>query len=99
MDTFASMNTKADIKKIERISKALSDPYRIQIMEAIRKGQDWMQCSIILEMFDLAQSTVSHHLKQLVDAELLQAEKDGRNMRYKVNKEAFGEYVSFLNDF
>lgn len=93
------MYKKPDIKKIERISKALSDPYRIQIMEAIKKGRDWMQCCVIVDMFDLAQSTVSHHLKQLVDAELLQAEKDGRNIRYKINKEAFGEYVSFLNDF
>ena len=93
------MNKKIDIRTVERISKALGDPYRIQMIEVINKKQDWMQCSMIVEMFDLAQSTVSHHLKQLVDADLLLADKDGRNTKYKINKEVFGDYVSFLNHF
>ena len=99
IDTFAVMNKKIDIKTIERISKALGDPYRIQMIEVINKKQDWMQCSMIVEMFDLAQSTISHHLKQLVDADLLLADKDGRNTKYRINKEVFGDYVSFLNHF
>ena len=48
-------------------------------------------------MFDLAQSTVSHHLKQLVDADLLVAEKDGRTAKYRINKEGLSEYRNFLN--
>src|SRR5580698_7759541 len=86
-DTFVPMNPQADVKKIEKISKALGDPYRIQMMEAIRREEGWMPCSVLIEMFDLAQSTVSHHLKQLVDAELLITEKDGRSSLYKINKE------------
>jgi ArsR family transcriptional regulator len=93
------MNTKLDIKKVERISKALGDPYRIRIIEAIKQEQDWMQCAAIVDMFNLAQSTISHHINQLVDADLLLAEKDGRNAKYKINKEVFNDYVQFLNDF
>jgi len=88
-----------ELKKIERISKALGDPYRLKIMEVIQKEQDWMQCVTIVDMFNLAQSTISHHVKQLVDADLLIAEKDGRNAKYKVNKEAFGDYIKFLSEF
>lgn len=91
------MNATADIKKIERISKALGDPYRIKMMEAIRKEEGWTQCSQLVEMFDLAQSTVSHHLKQLVDADLLVTEKDGRCSLYKINKEVLTDFVSYLN--
>jgi len=93
------MNKKLDIKKIERISKALGDPYRIKIVETIRKEEDWTQCTVLLEMLDLAQSTVSHHVKQLVDADLLIAEKEGRNAKYKINKEVFADYVKFLSTF
>jgi ArsR family transcriptional regulator len=93
------MNTSFDLKRIERISKALSDPYRIKIMEAIKKEADWTQCTAIVDMFDLAQSTVSHHLKQLVDADLLFTEKDGRCTKYKVNREGFNDYVDFLRRF
>lgn len=79
------------------MSKALGDPYRIQILEAIKKEQGWMQCNAIVEMIDLAQSTISHHVKQLVDADLLLAEKDGRHARYRINHEAFHAYVHYLN--
>lgn len=91
------MSEKTDIKKIERASKALSDPYRIMMLEAIRKQQDWMQCSAIVSMFDLAQSTVSHHMKQLIDAELVIAEKEGRHQKYRINREGLSEYVEFLS--
>ena len=93
------MNTSFDNKKIEKISKAMGDPYRIQIMQAIREEKDWLQCQAIKEMFDLAQSTISHHISQLVDADLLHAEKDGRHARYKINKKVFRDYVSYLSDF
>ena len=93
------MNIDFDDKRIEKISKALSDPYRIKIMKAIKEEKDWLQCQAITAMFNLAQSTVSHHINQLVDADLLHAEKDGRHARYKINKKVFGDYVSFLKEF
>ena len=58
-----------------------------------------MQCGCIVEMLDLAQSTVSHHVKQLIDADLVIVEKDGRNIKYMVNKEVFTSYINFLNPF
>jgi ArsR family transcriptional regulator len=91
------MNEKTDIKKIERASKALSDPYRIMMLEAIKKQRDWMQCSSIVSMFDLAQSTVSHHMKQLIDADLVIVEKEGRHSKYRINPEGLSDYVNFLN--
>jgi ArsR family transcriptional regulator len=96
-DIFVWMNPLADVKKIEKISKALGDTYRIQMMEAIRKEDGWMPCATLISMFDLAQSTVSHHLKQLVDAELLVTEKDGRSTLYRINKDVVNEYVGYLN--
>ncbi len=87
-----------DHKKVERISKALGDPYRLKIMDMAKcQGEDWMQCACIGSQIDLAQSTISHHISQLVDAELLITEKDGRNAKYRVNKEVLAAYVNFLN--
>lgn len=90
------MNERLDIKAVEKISKALGDPYRVKIVEAISKAEGWTQCATIVDMFDLAQSTISHHVSQLVGADLLLAEKDGRNARYKINKEVLSNYVTFL---
>ena len=86
-------------KQIERISKALGDPYRLKILETIKKeeSQGWLPCCAILETINLAQSTVSHHIKQLVDADLLFADKDGRNAKYKINHEILDAYIGYLN--
>jgi ArsR family transcriptional regulator len=93
------MDRQLSLKEIERISKALGDPYRLKIMEAVNKETSCMQCVSIVEMLDLAQSTVSHHINQLVDADLLTAAKEGRNVKYQVNKEVFDSYIKFLSNF
>ncbi|WP_299581212.1 helix-turn-helix transcriptional regulator [Mucilaginibacter sp.] len=68
-------------------------------MQAVKEENDWLLCQAITQMFNLAQSTISHHLSQLVNAELLHAEKDGRHARYKISQEVIGNYVSYLSDF
>lgn len=86
-----------DSKKFERISKALSDPNRIVILQKFRKKKDCLHCSEIHDMLDLAQPSISHHLKQLVDADLLIPEKEGRNLKYALNKAVLDDYIAFLN--
>jgi len=93
------MNEKLDTKRLERMCKALGDPYRIKMLEYIKQNPEWTACTAITENFHLAQSTVSHHLKQLVDVDLLLAEKEGRCTKYCINDEAFADYVAYLQCF
>ena len=85
-------------KDIERISKALGDSHRLQILEDVKK-HGWRQCSDICDMMNLAQPSVSHHIKQLTDAGLLISEKEGRNIKYTIDKEVFDNYIKFINSF
>ena len=85
-----------EIKQIERISKALGDPYRLKILEAIKVEKTWLPCSSILGLCKLSQSTISHHLKQLTDADLVLVEKEGRATSYMINKTVFDEYIAYL---
>ena len=89
-----------DAKRVEKISKALGDSYRLKIMEMAnsQKGE-CLKCACIIDNIGLAQSTISHHLSQLMDADLLIGEKDGRNMNYRVNKDTMDAYVKFLSSF
>ena len=48
-------------------------------------------------MLELTQPAVSHHLKQLVDADLLISEKEGRIIKYSLNPKALNDYIDFLN--
>ena len=94
------MNSLLDLKKIEKISKALGDPYRLQIIEAIKKhGSACMQCSAVVDMIELSQPAISHHIKLLTEANLIIPEKEGRAVKYTINKEVFTDYANYLGSF
>jgi ArsR family transcriptional regulator len=52
-------------------------------MAKCQAENNWLKCSCVMDNIELAQSTISHHISQLVDADLLLTEKDGRNVRYR----------------
>lgn len=68
----------ADAQESARILKALSDPNRLRLLSIVKAGDGGEACVCDLtEPLDLGQPTVSHHLKILVDAGLLEREKRG----------------------
>lgn len=87
-----------DNKKIEKISRALSDANRIAILQQFKKKKDCLYCAEVNDLLDLTQPSVSHHLKQLVDADLLLPQKEGRNLKYVLNLEILDEYIACLNE-
>ncbi|MDR1919391.1 MAG: metalloregulator ArsR/SmtB family transcription factor, partial [Tannerellaceae bacterium] len=58
---------------LARYAKALSHPARILILRFLSK-QTCCYCGDIVEVFPIAQSTVSQHLKELKNAGLIQGE-------------------------
>lgn len=87
-----------DIKKIEKISRALSDTNRIAILQQFKKKKDCLYCAEVNDLLDLTQPSVSHHLKQLVDADLLLPQKEGRNLKYILNQQVLDDYIASLNE-
>jgi len=88
IDTFASINVfNMELKQIEKISKALGDINRLRILADMAAGGGFIQCAQIMNVTELAQPSVSHHIKTLIEAGLIVPEKDGRNYTYSLNKE------------
>jgi ArsR family transcriptional regulator len=87
-----------DNKKMEKISRALSDANRIAILQEFKKKKDCLYCAEVNDMLDLTQPSVSHHLKQLVDADLLLPQKEGRNLKYILNQQVLDDYIACLTD-
>ncbi|RFM27412.1 ArsR/SmtB family transcription factor [Deminuibacter soli] len=85
-----------DNRKFEKISKALSDASRLSILQQFKKKQDCVYCTEVHDLLDLAQPSISHHLKQLVDAGLLIPEKEGRNLKYTLNETVLDDYITSL---
>ena len=85
-----------DAKRAEKISKALADPHRLTILKEIKKRKECLYCVDLNEVINLSQPSVSHHLKQLIDTEIITSDKDGRNVRYYLNNEVLDEYINFI---
>jgi DNA-binding transcriptional ArsR family regulator len=69
------------------LTKALSDENRVRILLALSEKEEICVCHLI-DLLDLAPSTVSKHLFLLKNARLVTARKDGRWMHYRLNKES-----------
>lgn len=87
-----------ELKKIEKISKALADINRLKILLDMSKQEGTIQCSEIMSITKLAQPSVSHHIKTLIEAELIEAEKDGRHHSYNLNQALLKDYAGWIND-
>ena len=85
------------IKTIEKISKALGDSNRLKILQYIAKKGGCGQCSEIQEIIDLAQPSISHHIKILLEAGLIEQEKNGRNHQYSLNQIVLSDYMGFVS--
>lgn len=85
-----------DLKSIEKISKALGDRHRLHILQHITKKGGSAPCSEITDMIDLTQPSVSHHMRILAEAGLIEAEKEGRTFKYTLNVSVLDGYVKFL---
>jgi ArsR family transcriptional regulator len=74
--------------------KALADPARVRIVNVLA-GSDQPVCVCeLIEPLGLAQPTVSHHLKKLVDAGLLEREQRGKWAYFSLKRDAVEKLAS-----
>jgi ArsR family transcriptional regulator len=85
------------LKQVEKISKALGDANRLKILQHISKKGGCGQCAEIQGIVDLAQPSISHHIKILLEAGLIEAEKEGRNHKYNLNEQLIKDYTATVN--
>jgi ArsR family transcriptional regulator len=77
--------------------KALADPVRLRLLSLVASHQDGEACVCDLnDAFDLSQPTISHHLKLLHEAGVLDRDKRGVWVYYRVNRSALGDLAELL---
>ena len=83
-------------EQIENISKALGDQTRLMIYEAIASC-DQMNCSEIVSLQGVTPATVSHHLKTLADAGLIESRRQGQFIYNRAVPQTMQDYVRSLS--
>jgi ArsR family transcriptional regulator len=84
-----------DIEQLTKISRALADPTRMRIYEAIavRRGAF---CGDLAEEVGIAPGTVSHHLRVLTEAQLVVSRRHGQSIFQRTIPETMKRYTKAL---
>src|SRR5215510_2818928 len=85
-----------DAIRFHRIAKALADPRRFEIFEAMAASADELACGRIVERFPVTQATISHHLKELSDAGLIEIRPEGQFRYCRACLDVLQEYIEEL---
>lgn len=83
-------------KHTARLFKALCDENRLLLLEQISQGEI---CACVLQQnMNLAQSTISHHMKILCDSGLVDSRKEGKWMFYSISPTGCKEAIDYISE-
>lgn len=89
--------SQAQAEQIVPLLKALADPVRLRLISLVASHPGGEACVCDLnDAFDLSQPTISHHLKVLHDAGLLDRDKRGVLAYYRIRAEALGSIAALI---
>lgn len=93
-----------DTKRMAKIFKALSHPNRLELYLKIAKAHEasfetGCECFVtdIIDSLNIGAPTISHHIKELANADLISTEKKGKFLICKVNEELVAEVSRMLS--
>ena len=84
-------------QRLVTVAKALADPVRLRLVDVLRDHPGQVCPCELVPLFELSQPTVSHHLKVLRDAGVLDSEKHGLFVYYYVRPGALKELTAWLS--
>ena len=82
-------------RQFELIAKALADPRRMALLETIA-GERACPCARLRDMFPVSKATISHHIKELVRAGVVEARREGQFLHCEVRREVLRAYTAEL---
>jgi ArsR family transcriptional regulator, arsenate/arsenite/antimonite-responsive transcriptional repressor len=88
---------RADAIRMAAVAKALGDPIRLQLVDVLRKHAGKVCVCELVPLFDISQPTLSHHLKKLREAGIVDSERRGLWAYYYVRPDALQELTTWLS--
>lgn len=83
-------------RQVRIIAKALADPRRFDILKRIAAQQSCLGCADLLAAFPITPATLSHHLKELEAAALIETHREGKFLRAQFLRSTWDAYLSAL---
>ncbi len=86
-----------DEQQFTLISKALADPKRFEMLQKIGESKEAPTCSCLGDWVGLAPATVSHHLRELDNAGLINIERNGKFAHLTLRRNVWNAYLKHLS--
>ncbi|MFL6414226.1 MAG: ArsR/SmtB family transcription factor [Bryobacteraceae bacterium] len=86
-----------DERQLGLISKAIADPKRFEMLQRIGESKQAPTCSSVCDWTGLAPATVSHHLKELEHAGLVEITRDGKFAHLTLRRDVWKAYLKRLS--
>jgi ArsR family transcriptional regulator, arsenate/arsenite/antimonite-responsive transcriptional repressor len=83
-------------KDFQRISKAVADPRRFNILQRIASEGE-LACSVLRDELPITAPTLSHHIKELLDAGLIEIRKESKCIHMSLRRDIWKKYLAQLN--
>ena len=96
--TIENIKYKQSSIELAAFAKALGHPTRVEILKYL-DNQSCCFTGDLVDIFPIAQSTISQHLKELKNAGLIQGELKPPKIRYCINKDNWEKARLLLNEF
>jgi ArsR family transcriptional regulator len=88
---------REDALRMANVAKALGDPIRLQLVDVLRRHAGKVCVCELVPLFDISQPTLSHHLKKLRDAGIVDSERQGLWAYYYVIPDALKDLSAWLS--
>ena len=82
-----------DPDQFTRITRALADPRRMEILQRIASEEE-VGCSTLACESQVSQPTISHHLKELASAGLIKSRRNAKFSFYRLDRGVWSQYLS-----
>ena len=88
---------RPEAERLSVLAKALGDPVRLQLVDVLRRHAGQVCVCELVPLFDISQPTLSHHLKKLREAGVIDCEKRGLWAYYYVVPGALAPLAGWLD--